>query len=67
MYIHPPLCPLPPTEIAELPGVVVMGGSDVTDSVVQERVRELLGGRGADVVMRCACGFNDFLFCTFCY
>ncbi|XP_064403954.1 rRNA methyltransferase 2, mitochondrial-like isoform X3 [Halichondria panicea] len=38
-------------EIADLPGVLVMGGSDVTDPLVQERVRELLGRRGADVVM----------------
>ena len=66
-FVHTPHCALPtppPTEIADLPGVLVMGGSDVTDPLVQERVRELLGRRGADVVMRSACivELSDFLF-----
>ena len=65
-FVHTPHCalPTPPTEIADLPGVLVMGGSDVTDPLVQERVRELLGRRGADVVMRSACivELSDFLF-----
>ncbi len=55
-------------EIALLPGVIVMSGCDVTNTVVvQERVRSVVGDRGADVVMRCVarvCGVGVVCVCV---
>ncbi len=38
--------------MSELPGVVVMDRSDLTEPQVQDKVRELLAGRRADVILR---------------
>ena len=40
------------TVIPDLPGAITLGGCDILDSLTHDKIKEYLGGRKADVVMR---------------
>lgn len=42
----------PSTAIPDLPGAITLGGCDILDLRTHSRIREYLGSRKADVVMR---------------